>query len=464
MQSKTVAQGRAEELSSRSVQMFLFLLSTVAYVSLTRAAMKDAELLAAAPTRLPLLGVAVPSSLFLWVTPPFLVVCHAILLALISAAHAYNVTGFPWYVGASKDSEKLLRWGALLGVSLLVPFVLGVFFFLDFWLKNLFTQGILCLLCCGDLWVVVIFLQKCKVGVGWRNVSLKTAGILTILLVFSAMCTPYGILTIFNARVPALPDLAGTQLSAVPPGWHRTDDPSLSLVHPANLSRIIGGNRPIELHANGAFLSKVDLQGRDLTRSSFQGSTLEISNLAGATLDEAHLERANLTRADLTRSHLRNAHLVAAVLVDADLTDADLTNADLTDANLERATLTRATLSGAKLLRAKLRGARLTELDAKKLAPSKSARTNFTDADLTDANLRGIHLEDTTATNITITGARVSGANLCNAVIQSEGDPPCGDRSTRSPIHLKCCPSEFRADLEDSTTTEPECFAEDCPR
>jgi hypothetical protein len=84
----------------------------------------------------------------------------------------------------------------------------------------------------------------------------------------------------------------------------------------------------------------VDWSACDLTRVNLEGVDLSSANLSRANLTYANMRGADLREANLTGADLRWAALEGAHLPYANLTDADLSGASLSGARLSRATWT----------------------------------------------------------------------------------------------------------------------------
>jgi uncharacterized protein YjbI with pentapeptide repeats len=85
-------------------------------------------------------------------------------------------------------------------------------------------------------------------------------------------------------------------------------------------------------------MRKVDLRGRNLTKSDFSGARLKQARLANANLSWALLDFADMTDTDLRGANLTGASLVETTLWNADLRGADLSSCrNIIMANLRRA-------------------------------------------------------------------------------------------------------------------------------
>jgi WD40 repeat protein/cellulose biosynthesis protein BcsQ len=104
------------------------------------------------------------------------------------------------------------------------------------------------------------------------------------------------------------------------------------------------GERPAEVHLEGA-----DLSAASLPRIDLSGAFLDQARLAGANLGAARLDQARMHGADLSSSVLRGASLRGAVLEEGGLTRVDARKATFRGADLNQAKLTFARLRGANL-------------------------------------------------------------------------------------------------------------------
>ncbi|CDN13116.1 Serine/threonine kinase [Richelia intracellularis] len=97
-----------------------------------------------------------------------------------------------------------------------------------------------------------------------------------------------------------------------------------------------------------------DFSSHHLSRLNLQGFDLSESNFYAAKLDRVNLHKANLHNSDFGRANLNGANLKDANLSKAYLNSSDLEGADLRGANLSSAYLNNANLRGANLCGANL--------------------------------------------------------------------------------------------------------------
>jgi hypothetical protein len=90
----------------------------------------------------------------------------------------------------------------------------------------------------------------------------------------------------------------------------------------------------VGVDVSDAFLRGIDLDGAQLTRSSFRGA-----DVRNASFENVNFEYADLTTGNFRGSDFRKADFVNASLRDADLNGADLSGADLRETDLSRSDL-----------------------------------------------------------------------------------------------------------------------------
>ena len=199
---------------------------------------------------------------------------------------------------------------------------------------------------------------------------------------------------------------------------------------------------------NGAFLVKAEMALAVLAGAKLKSARLEEANLAGAqlvwgdlreaqleeaNLERAHLGEANLAGAQLDKAYLPYANLSGAMLGEAlmngaNLREAILNGADLRYAQLNGSVLYRAQLNGTYLSGAQLGGADLREaqlnrvkfgfdmywkdLFKKEVADSASWGVQLNEADLWRAELNEARLDFANLNGAILVGAELSGAIL----------------------------------------------------
>jgi uncharacterized protein YjbI with pentapeptide repeats len=139
-------------------------------------------------------------------------------------------------------------------------------------------------------------------------------------------------------------------------------------------------------------LSFADFTAANLSGIEAEGVEAMYANFTHATLTEANLRLANLTAANLHKSILEHANLSGAYLRDADLSEVRANNtqfvgayashARLDDTNLSFSNLHESNLQFASLKRANLHSSDLTGADIQD--------ADCTSADFTDAKLEGV--------------------------------------------------------------------------
>jgi uncharacterized protein YjbI with pentapeptide repeats len=171
-----------------------------------------------------------------------------------------------------------------------------------------------------------------------------------------------------------------------------------------------------------ALLTKVDLEGANLSKAVLQEANLAGTQLNHADLDKAALIsadfsakdiEANLTRADLSKAALQEADLAHCTLDEANLTKATLQRADLSNASLRDANLSYAALQNADLISASVQHANLSHAALQNADLSSAEST----ADLQDAPLWFLKMEATNLTDANLSHAALQNADLSNAYL-----------------------------------------------
>ncbi|WP_193195285.1 pentapeptide repeat-containing protein [Nostoc sp. MG11] len=182
-------------------------------------------------------------------------------------------------------------------------------------------------------------------------------------------------------------------------------------------------------------LSGIKFKSTNLNQASFKGSRFRgvgedgrwdtyddtIANLSQAQLKQANLTDANLSRvlmngSDLSRATLNRANLSDARLVDANLSSTQLVGADMHRAVLENASLTGADLGDAKLNEANLYAARLGRVIA---IGTILSHANLTKTDWQGADLSGAYLDHANLSNANLSATRLTGAVLRSAYMEN---------------------------------------------
>lgn len=137
-------------------------------------------------------------------------------------------------------------------------------------------------------------------------------------------------------------------------------------------------------------LSKVDLNGKDLTGANLSWADLRETNLSGSVLTGANLNEAHLSWSNFSRATINNARLTGAYLIDSDLSEANLQESDLSGALLKRTNL-----RNAHLEKSNLKYARLVETDL--------SNANISGAIVYGISAWNLKLKDTKQENLIIT-------------------------------------------------------------
>lgn len=182
---------------------------------------------------------------------------------------------------------------------------------------------------------------------------------------------------------------------------------------------------------SGSTFSSVDLSGALLAGANLSDAALPDANLSRAiavksVMERAQLQRANLTGARLSSGNLQGANLAGATMVEADLAGASMGLAwplpsgggEVTRirTNLAGADLTRAVLASVNLEQADLSKAVLAEVNAPMV---EMPRANLTDVRADGGVLTGAGLIDATMVRARLTKANLVRANLSRADLRS---------------------------------------------
>jgi len=170
-------------------------------------------------------------------------------------------------------------------------------------------------------------------------------------------------------------------------------------------------NPGIQPYLVGAYFSRADLSGVNLSGADLCGANFKEANLRGADLSKAELHGVNFHKANLHGADLTEANLPDAILAQADLTEASLTKADLHGAYLGKADLRRADLAEANLCHACLYGTNASEAN---LSLADLSQVNFTKANLSGANLLWVDLSQAGFSETDFSGAFVGWTKFGN--------------------------------------------------
>lgn len=153
----------------------------------------------------------------------------------------------------------------------------------------------------------------------------------------------------------------------------------------------------------------IDLRGRHLEHSVFDGANLPKVDLSGAYLEHASFNGARLQGALLASAKLQGASLFWTELQSASLPLAQLQGATLFFTGLQGASLQGAQLQGAFLVGAQLSGA---TLDGAQLQGTYLGVSNFSGASLVSAQLQGAALVSSQLWGASLERAQLQGAFL----------------------------------------------------
>ncbi|MFT3890873.1 MAG: pentapeptide repeat-containing protein [Anaerolineales bacterium] len=173
------------------------------------------------------------------------------------------------------------------------------------------------------------------------------------------------------------------------------------------------------IRLNHSDLSNIDLQGCYLSEMDFDWVNFSRSNLQGTVWSKSFLHNAIFHDANLSNSYLissygdyaqfKNCNLESAILDDAKLSNAVFDNSTLFKASLCNAVLAEAKFVGTNLSHANLTNADLTGADLYKanLRNAKLTGAILRGADLRGADLRGANLRDADLIDIKINHFRM---------------------------------------------------------
>ena len=189
------------------------------------------------------------------------------------------------------------------------------------------------------------------------------------------------------------------------------------------------------------------LDSPDLKARDFRKASLRAAFLSGADLRETRFERANLIEArfegaDLREAGFEDANLSRARLEGADLRGARFKGANcfevrLDGANLRNVRFEHVDFHGARFEGANLSGAQFqrTILTEARFERAELINAQFKHVDLINARFEHADLRGARFEDADIRGARFDGANLEGAegLTQPQLDTACGDQRTRLP-------------------------------
>jgi uncharacterized protein YjbI with pentapeptide repeats len=176
---------------------------------------------------------------------------------------------------------------------------------------------------------------------------------------------------------------------------------------------------------SGANLSGVDLSNATIHGTDFTGAVLLNAQFAGASLEAADFSRADMSQSqfsymDFSGVKMTGTKLIGAALDYAILNGVDLSQADLSLANLQSTDFTGANLTSAKIRDADLTGAILVTVSAASadFTHSSMRQVKLGKADVSKANFRRAQLDYADLTEANFTGADLRVATLLGAEIQ----------------------------------------------
>jgi uncharacterized protein YjbI with pentapeptide repeats len=175
----------------------------------------------------------------------------------------------------------------------------------------------------------------------------------------------------------------------------------------------------------GANLSGVDFSGAVVDHVVFREATLVNAQFAGVIFQDTDFSMTDLSGAQLSYLVFRGvkfggAKLAGAALDYADLTSADLSGVDLRGANLQNAILSKAKFTGTDLQGADLSGADISKAqgDRATFINALLRGTNMSDARLRGTKFKRAQLEGANLSGADLTGSDLRGASLGEAKLE----------------------------------------------
>ncbi|MEM7751101.1 MAG: pentapeptide repeat-containing protein, partial [Pseudomonadota bacterium] len=463
----------AEIARSAGATLFSFLTISL-YFAVALAAHRDADFFAAGVgTKLPVLGIEIPTELFFLGAPFFILVVFVYLQVYLvklwfalAAAPEIIPTGdfpnrsldqatYPWII-----IDAVLRWkhslfrrplgwlaslGALLVGWLLAPLLIGAF-----WVRSMpyHHEGLTIAL--GILFWMSVAVAWASRRLALRVVSGKTytaglfmwvvgAPLLLLVIVLSWSTTEAGLWSgDGRARLPGhcKPHSLLDGIDCLIADFARNGDNALlvpAALSGASLSQLPDNYLPRDL-AYKDFRHAFIVRQRDEFGPSWREQFPE-GKWEPAMKQEFDARRAaqhrlvmrrDLQAADLRRADLSRSNVVAASLVGARLSRANLQLANLEGADLSKADLTYAIVSNTQLASATLEDARLVRVNLYRARMQRAhlKRAQLTgsflrSADLTDSDLTQVKAERASFREAKLDGAKLAGVNLTKARLVS---------------------------------------------
>lgn len=187
--------------------------------------------------------------------------------------------------------------------------------------------------------------------------------------------------------------LVGAIVSTRPANWAPAFDPNFEEVTGASLAH--ASLRDAE--AQHVFLARADLTQADLRSADLKRARLQFADLTGVNATDAVLDQAELRGAHLHGGVFRGVQASGVNVEDAVAKNADFSGAILTDSNFRNADLTGAVLRSAYLVEARLSGAdlRRADLSGANMFGATLYGADLSGALLEHADLRGAELSTT---------------------------------------------------------------------
>ncbi len=462
---EAIALARIEAIARNARATWLVLIGLLAFIGSTLLSVRDVDFFSAtAATSLPIVNIAISTTIFFWTAAWLAAVLHTYLHlfllklwdALAEAPPEVGETDavrlklgervFPWLVNdwalrrrpdhAANDRpmDRLSNLVTTLVIWLATPLVLA-----GFWWRSMPAHDAMLTLAIAGALLVSLFASL----EGWRRAQarLGTPGVLNadprsswelpprmwgmssafaaVLVAVSFMRTEVGEIEIGPFRSKALwlapIDLAGAEIVEKPDDWVGRDTAERRFRMTWCRDRGLPADAcepPTTPVQESARIEWCQVRRVEACADRFR----EIDNVFDDEWQEARGEYlANFTRPDLSGRDMRGAHLGGAFIAGVSLREARLERADLTEARLEGADLGAARLEGADLSRTRLEGA---DLFMARLQGANLTLARLEGADVSYARLEGSFLGAAQLKGANLRRARLDGANLYAAGLE----------------------------------------------
>lgn len=425
-----------KEMSHMASKLFITMLLACAYVWLTLAVTRDAELLTnSTSSHLPIIGTEIPIVGFYWTAPLCLLMLFvyfhlflqrlweelAELPAVFPDGKPLDKKVYPWLLNDLVRAHlKFLKarpppmfyvqkWLSIVLAWWMMPLTMAAL-----WIRYLPRHD-----WAGTSFHITLVVGATVIGVVFHGLAAMT------LSTENTTGVP-GDTGRRNARYPILALVVGIAISMVSLGAIRGVDGGFQR---SDVRTWVPAGFALVGYSPFADFRGADVSTRPGIWSGKNGEEMALvkgAGLSGKDLRYANAARAFFVNADLSHADLRAIILHAADLRGANLEFARLQAADLEVADLQGANLYGAGMEGASLNGADLRRAMLSHAD---LEGASLYRVNLEGADLQAANLHAASLE----------GAKLDGADLRSPIglTQAQLDQACTNEKTLLPEGLR---------------------------